>query len=75
VGLQGLHKFLLVRLGHVSADLGFFRLIETKGRTFEELDVMFSAEVTTKKFASYHIDAYADDIAIKAWVLDGKIMK
>lgn len=37
----------------------FFRLTETKGRTFEELDIMFGERVPTRKFASYKVDAYA----------------
>ncbi|KAG9258011.1 MFS transporter [Emericellopsis atlantica] len=38
----------------------FFRLAETKGRTFEELDVMFGDRVPTRKFGSYVVDAYHD---------------
>lgn len=38
----------------------FFRLTETKGRTFEELDIMFGRRVPTRKFAKYEVDAYAD---------------
>lgn len=44
---------------------GFFRLTETKGRTFEELDIMFAADVPTRKFKRYHVDAYAEDLDIK----------
>ncbi|KAK5445318.1 hypothetical protein LTS15_010099 [Exophiala xenobiotica] len=36
----------------------FFRLPETKGRTYEELDLMFAAKVPTRKFSKYHVDAY-----------------
>ena len=43
----------------------FFRLTETKGRTFEELDVMFAAGVPTRKFETYYVDAYADNLAIE----------
>lgn len=35
-----------------------FRMPETKGRTFEELDLMFAAKVSTQKFAKYKVDAY-----------------
>ena len=38
----------------------FFRLTETKGRTFEELDIMFGEKVRTRKFATYKVDAYAE---------------
>lgn len=44
---------------------GYFRLPETKGRTFEELDIMFAAGVPTRKFRKYHVDPYAENVAIK----------
>jgi SP family general alpha glucoside:H+ symporter-like MFS transporter len=44
---------------------GFFRLTETKGRTFEELDIMFAAKVLTRRFKAYHVDLYAEDLNIK----------
>ncbi|PYI27451.1 general substrate transporter [Aspergillus indologenus CBS 114.80] len=37
---------------------GYFRLPETKGRTYEELDVMFAREVPTWQFGKYRVDAY-----------------
>ncbi|KAF4473352.1 alpha-glucoside transport [Fusarium agapanthi] len=36
----------------------FFRLPETKGRSCEELDLMFKAKLPTRKFKTYHVDAY-----------------
>ena len=36
----------------------FFRLPETKGRTFHELDVLFAKRVPARQFASYQVDAY-----------------
>lgn len=33
----------------------FFRLPETKGRTYEELDILFERQVPTRKFAKYDI--------------------
>ncbi|KAL4812421.1 general substrate transporter [Aspergillus spinulosporus] len=44
---------------------GFFRLTETKGRTFEELDIMFAAKLKTRRFKAYDVDAYAEDLSIK----------
>lgn len=35
-----------------------FRMPETRGRTYEELDLMFAAKVPTRKFATYKVDAY-----------------
>ncbi|KJK60842.1 MFS transporter sugar porter SP family protein [Aspergillus parasiticus SU-1] len=43
----------------------YFRLPETKGRTFEELDIMFAAGVPTRKLGKYHVDPYAENVAIK----------
>lgn len=36
---------------------GWFRLPETKDRTFEEMDVMFQRRVPSRKFASYDVNA------------------
>ncbi|KAK8037367.1 hypothetical protein PG991_000713 [Apiospora marii] len=49
----------------------FFRLTETKDRTFEELDLMFAAGVPTRRFAVHHVDAYAEDLAVKDRVVAG----
>lgn len=37
----------------------FFRLPEIKGRTYEELDILFEERVSARKFASAHVDPYA----------------
>jgi SP family general alpha glucoside:H+ symporter-like MFS transporter len=37
----------------------YFRLPETKGRTFEELDVLFTNRVPAREFSKYEVDAYA----------------
>ena len=37
----------------------YFRLPEAKGRTYEELDILFAKGVSARKFAGYKIDAYA----------------
>ncbi|RAL11378.1 general substrate transporter [Aspergillus homomorphus CBS 101889] len=39
----------------------YFRLPETKGRTYEELDLMFAREVPTREFGKYQVDAYEED--------------
>lgn len=51
----------------------YFRLTETRGRTFEELDIMFAAGVPTRKFTSFHVDAYAENLAIKDRVAEGNV--
>ena len=42
----------------------FFRLPETKNRTYEELDLMFAARVPTRNFKKYQVDAYDESIEI-----------
>lgn len=37
----------------------FFRLPEARGRTYEELDILFARKVPARKFSSTHVDAYA----------------
>jgi SP family general alpha glucoside:H+ symporter-like MFS transporter len=39
----------------------FFRLPETGGRTYEELDILFANKVAARKFAKYEVDAYEAD--------------
>ena len=39
---------------------GFFRLPETKDRTFGEMDVMFQKGVPARKFSSFDIEADED---------------
>lgn len=36
----------------------FFRLPETKDRTFEELDVLFAQKTPSRKFAKTEVDAF-----------------
>jgi SP family general alpha glucoside:H+ symporter-like MFS transporter len=40
----------------------YFRLPETKGKTFEELDMLFAQNVPAKKFATYEIDAFDEEV-------------
>lgn len=39
----------------------WLRLPETKGRTYEELDLLFANRVPAREFASYRVDAYGHD--------------
>ncbi|KOS22528.1 Maltose permease MAL31 [Escovopsis weberi] len=41
----------------------YFRLPETRGRTYEELDILFEKRVPARKFASTHVDAYESPLA------------
>ncbi|KAI1266372.1 sugar transporter [Xylariaceae sp. FL1019] len=38
----------------------YFRLPEIKGRTYEELDILFMNKVPARQFSKTHVDAYAD---------------
>ncbi|KAF7198503.1 Maltose permease MAL31 [Pseudocercospora fuligena] len=40
----------------------YFRLPECRGRTYEELDVMFAQKVPARKFATWQVDAYDNEI-------------
>jgi len=46
----------------------YFRLPEIKGRTYEELDILFEGRVPTRKFASTHVDAYTSSAALASGV-------
>lgn len=37
----------------------FFRLPEVKGRTYEELDILFARGLPAREFSKAHVDAYA----------------
>jgi SP family general alpha glucoside:H+ symporter-like MFS transporter len=50
----------------------FFRLPEAKGRTYEELDLLFQKRVPARKFSSTHVDPYAAGIAPSQEVLAPK---
>ncbi len=36
----------------------YFRLPECKGRTYEELDILFNKRVSARNFKKYQVDAY-----------------
>jgi SP family general alpha glucoside:H+ symporter-like MFS transporter len=40
----------------------YFRLPETKGRTFDELDTLFAKRVPARKFASTDVDAFDEEL-------------
>ncbi|KFY69324.1 hypothetical protein V496_00326 [Pseudogymnoascus sp. VKM F-4515 (FW-2607)] len=48
----------------------FFRLPEMKGRTFEELDLLFAMKVKTRDFAKYKVDAYSAELVAKVTELE-----
>jgi SP family general alpha glucoside:H+ symporter-like MFS transporter len=38
----------------------FFRLPETKGRTFEEIDLLFANGVSARDFKDFYVNPYAE---------------
>lgn len=55
---KGKTGFFWFGFGFLTLVWAFFRLPETKGRSYEELDLMFEARLATRKFKKYHVDAY-----------------
>lgn len=53
---RGKIGFLFAGLGVLCTLYCFFCMPETKGRTFEELDVMFERKVPSRKFKAYEIN-------------------
>lgn len=58
---RGKVGFLFAGLGFLCTLWCFFFLPETRGRTFEELDIMFERRVPSRKFSSYDIHAEGSD--------------
>jgi len=50
----------------------YFRLPEAKGRTYEELDILFAKGVSARKFKGYEVDAYSEATA-QEYGLDIKV--
>lgn len=61
-GLKGKAAFIFVFLGICSFIYVFFRLPETKHRTYEELDVLFVRKVKARDFKKTVVVAYQEDI-------------
>lgn len=57
-GWSGKTGFFWAGSAAMIATWAFFRLPEARGRTYEELDILFAYRVPARKFASYHVDAY-----------------
>lgn len=53
---RGKVGFFFGGLGLISLVWAFFRIPETKGRTYEELDLMFSEGVKTRHFKNHVVD-------------------
>ncbi|KAK4899504.1 hypothetical protein LTR27_003237 [Elasticomyces elasticus] len=53
---RGKIGFFFGGLAAIALVWSFFRVPETKGRTYEELDIMFSKGVKTRQFGNYHVE-------------------
>lgn len=54
--LRGKIGFFFGGLSVLGLIWSYFRVPETRGRTYEELDIMFSRGLKTKQFKSYRVD-------------------
>jgi len=54
--MQGKLGFFFGGLAGLCLVWAYLRVPETKGRTYEELDILFERKVPTKAFGSYLID-------------------
>ncbi|CAK7216577.1 hypothetical protein SCUCBS95973_002854 [Sporothrix curviconia] len=61
-GLKGKAAFIFVFLGILCLGYVWFRLPETKHRTYEELDLLFMQRVPTRDFKKTAVAAYQEDI-------------
>ena len=57
--MQGKLGFFFGGLAALCFVWAYFRVPETKGRTYEELDILFERKVPTRAFAGYVIDGAA----------------
>ena len=56
VNARGKIGFFFGGLAGLSLIWAYFRIPETKGRTYEELDIMFAKNVRTKDFKKYQVE-------------------
>ena len=54
--LRGKIGFFYGGLSAICLVWAWIRVPETKGRTYEELDIMFSRGVRTRDFEDYHVE-------------------
>lgn len=53
--LQNKQAFFWASLATLTWIWGYFRMFETKGRTFGEMDVMFQRGISARKSAKYEL--------------------
>jgi MFS transporter, SP family, general alpha glucoside:H+ symporter len=57
--MQGKLGFFFGGLAALCYVWAYFRVPETQGRTYEELDLLFSKKVPARKFKGYEVDIAA----------------
>lgn len=62
---NGKTGFFWFGTGFLTLVWAFFRMPETKNRSFEELDLMFAAKLPTRAFKNWEVDAYDEDNGLK----------
>ncbi|PIG90018.1 MFS sugar transporter [Aspergillus arachidicola] len=70
--LKGKTAFVWAATAAVTTVWAFFRLPECRGRTYDELDVMFHRKVPARKFATYQVNAH-DANALKTSAAEGVV--
>ncbi|RMJ07019.1 hypothetical protein CDV36_013380 [Fusarium kuroshium] len=58
---KGKTGFFWFAFAFLTAVWAFFRLPETKGRSNEEIDLMFEAKLPTRKFKAHRVNVYIDE--------------
>lgn len=59
--LKGYTGFVWGGTAAITAVWVYFRLPETKGRSFDEIDMLFAKEVSARKFKGYKVDTFDED--------------
>ncbi|CAK7207874.1 hypothetical protein SEUCBS139899_010689 [Sporothrix eucalyptigena] len=67
---KGLTGFFWFGFAFATLIWAFFRMPESKGRSFAELDVMFAAKLPTRKFRHFQVDAYDESREISGRVTE-----
>lgn len=70
---KGKTAFFWAGTAAITTVWAYFRLPEARGRTYEELDILFAKKVSARRFASYKIDAYAIDAPLVRSESDEKL--
>ena len=60
--IKGYTGFVWGTTSLITAIWAVFRLPETKGRSFDEVDILFTREVPARKFATYQVDAFTGEV-------------